>query len=103
MLVLQLNPTSKYNQNYTPGRLQNPRIELMDFSISKISLGKNCYEVHHYNDPTSGKRKYKGSELYLFSTVIFPRKLIDNMDKKPQLLKRPHCVTTSEIFKHSII
>ena len=37
-LVVQLKPTSKYNQNQTLGKLQHSRIELRDPSRSKMSL-----------------------------------------------------------------
>ena len=48
----------------------------------KTVLGNNSYEIQHYNDPTSGIRKYKGSELYLLSPFIFHHKPIDSMDTK---------------------
>ena len=44
------------------------------FIITKV-LDHGSYEVQQYNDPSSKKRKYKSSELYLTHHISFQVKL----------------------------
>ena len=45
-------------------------------------LGRNSFEIHRYDEPTSAKRKYKNCELYLLPPALFPSAPLGTIDKR---------------------
>jgi len=51
------------------------------FSIT-ADLGKNSFEVQQYDDPSSSKRKYKNTDIYLLPPALFPLQLFDTIEQR---------------------
>ena len=47
-----------------------------------IDLGNNSFEVQQYDDPSSSKRKYKNTELYLLPSALFPSQPLDTVNQR---------------------
>ena len=45
-------------------------------------LGNNSFEFQSYDDPTSSKRNYKNTELYLLPPALFPSHPLDTIDQR---------------------
>ena len=50
--------------------------------IITSDLGHNSFEVQRYDKPSSAKRKYKNTELYLLPPALFPSKPLDTIDQR---------------------
>ena len=50
--------------------------------IISADLGKNSYEVKHYDNPSSTTRKYKGTELYLLPPALFPSAPLETINQR---------------------
>ena len=50
--------------------------------IITADLDHGSYEVQRYDDPTSSKRKYKNTELYLLPPALFPSAPLDTIDQR---------------------
>ena len=51
------------------------------FQIVKV-LDADSYEVQNYGDPSSAKRKYKGTDLFILPPAIFPSEPLETTDYK---------------------
>ena len=50
--------------------------------IVKSDLGRNSFEVQRYDNPSSSKRKYKNTELYLLPPALFHSNPLDTINQR---------------------